>query len=208
MNTLNDPKVAACIDRLHESAAGDAARRAARPAGWVAGDALTRLGDMYLAVSRDEARLLFLLARGARARHLVEFGASFGVSTTYLAAAARDNGGRLVTTEAHPEKCAAVRSVLAEAGLADVATLLEGDARETLEDVEAPIDFVFLDGWKGMYLPVLEQLKPKLVDGTLIVADNIDHEGAKPYAEHVRGNDAFVSHSLGKVEVSCWTGAR
>ena len=207
MNTLDDPKVAACIDRLHDGAAGDAARRAARPADWSAGDALTRLGDMYLAVSREEARLLYLLARGSRARHLVEFGASFGVSTTYLAAAARDNGGRLVTTEAHPDKCAAVRAVLAEAGLADIVTLLEGDARQTLEDVEAPVDFVFLDGWKGMYLPVLELLMPKLADGTLIVADNVDHEGAKPYVARVRASGDFVSHALGKVEVSCWTGA-
>ena len=163
---------------------------------------------MYLAVSRDEGRLLYLLARGAHARYAVEFGASFGISTTYLAAAVRDNGGRLVTTEAHPDKCAAVRRTLTDAGLADVVTLLEGDARETLGRVEPGIDFVFLDGWKGMYLPVLALLTPKLVDGALIVADNIDHQGAQPYAEHLEAHtDTYVSHTLGKMEVTCWTGS-
>lgn len=208
MNSLNDADVAASLERLHAGAAGDAARRAARDPNEPPDDSLTRRGDMYLAVSRAEGQLLYLLARGSHAQRMVEFGASFGVSTTYLAAAARDNGGRLVTTEAHPGKCAATRQALGAAGLDGVVTLLEGDARETLQDVEGPVDFVFLDGWKSMYLPVLELLIPKLVDGTLIAADNIDHEGAQSYAEHVKASTDFVSHTLGKMELSCWTPSR
>jgi predicted O-methyltransferase YrrM len=201
MNSLNDPRVAACLGRLHDAAAKnvDWRRAADRDS-----DSLTRMGECYLAVSAAEGRLLYLLARGSGSKLTVEFGASFGVSTTYLAAAARDNGGKLVTTEAHPGKCAAVRATLAEAGLEGVTTLLEGDARETLVDADSGIDFVFLDGWKSMYLPVFELLRPKLADGALIAADNIDHEGARPYAEFVRASDALVSHTLGKMELSCY----
>ena len=205
MNSLNDPAVAACLARLHDDAGRDRARRAELSAHEQADESLTRLGSLYMAVSRDEARLLYLLARGSGAKYLVEFGASFGVSTTYLAAAARDNGGRLVTTEAHPDKCAATRAVLDEAGLGEVATLLEGDALETLADAGPGIGFVFLDGWKSMYLPMFELLQPKLVDGALLAADNIDHPGARPYADHVRTADEFVSHSLGKIEVTCYS---
>ena len=205
MNSLNDPPVAACIARLHDGASGDRDREAKLSAPERADESLTRLGNLYMAVSRDEARLLYLLARGSGAKYLVEFGASFGVSTTYLAAAARDNGGRLVTTEAHPDKCAATRAMLAEAGLDGVATLLEGDAFETLADTEPGIGFAFLDGWKSMYLPMLELLRPKLLDGALLVADNINHPGAQPYADHVRSSAEFVSHSLGKIEISCYT---
>lgn len=207
MNSLLDDKVAHCLARLHESARGDAARRARRGRASAAEDSLIRMGDLYLAVSAEEGRLLYLLARGGRAKSIVEFGASFGVSTTYLAAAARDNGGRLITTEIHPDKCAAVRRALADAGLDGVATLLEGDARETLGNVAAPVDFVFLDGWKSLYLPVLELLLPKLGDGALLAADNIDHEGASDYARKVRSDDRFVSRTLGKMELSCFTGA-
>jgi predicted O-methyltransferase YrrM len=199
MNSLMDPAVAASLAQLHDEAARDATRPRDGDA-----QSLTRRGNIYMAVSPEEGRLLYLLARGSGAQRIVEFGASFGVSTTYLAAAARDNGGRLITTEAHPGKCAATRATLAEAGLADIATVLEGDARETLADTEPGIDFLFLDGWKSMYLPMLELLEPKLADGALIVADNIDHEGARPYADHVRMNDAFVSHSLRKMEISCF----
>ncbi len=205
MNSLNDPAVAACVARLHAGAKGDRDRHAKLSASERADESLTRLGSLYMAVSRDEARLLYLLARGSGAKYLVEFGASFGVSTTYLAAAARDNGGRLVTTEAHPDKCAATRTVLDEAGLGEVATLLEGDALETLADAGPGIGFVFLDGWKSMYLPMLELLQPKLLDGALLVADNIDHPGAGPYADHVRTSNEFVSYCLGKIEISCFS---
>ncbi len=44
---------------------------------------------------------------------------------------------------------------------------------QTLGDLAAPIDFLFLDGWKDLYLPVLDLLKPKLRKGSVVVADNI-----------------------------------
>lgn len=203
MNSLNDPAVAACLQRLHDAAAKSVDWRDVPDRN---SDSLTRMGECYLAVSRDEGRLLYLLARGSRAKHIVEFGASFGVSTIYLAAAARDSGGRLVTTEAHSGKCAAVRASLTETRLDAVTTLLEGDARETLREATSGIDFLFLDGWKGMYLPILKLLTPKLADGALIAADNIEHKGARPYAEFIRTSDEFVSHSPGKMEISCYTG--
>jgi predicted O-methyltransferase YrrM len=203
MNSLNDAQVARSLAGLHEAARGDARRRAARRS---SEDALIRLGELFLAVSPEEGRLLYLLARGSGATSLVEFGASFGVSTLYLAAAARDNGGRLITTEVHPQKCEATRKVLAEAGLDNAATLLEGDARETLRDARPGIGFVFLDGWKGMYLPMLEILLPKLRPGALVAADNIDHAAARDYAARVGSDEAFVSHRLGKMELSCYAG--
>ena len=42
------------------------------------------------------------LASGAR--NIVEFGTSYGISTLYLAAAAKRNGGRVITCEYVPHK--------------------------------------------------------------------------------------------------------
>lgn len=207
MNSLQDTRIGRCLARLHEAAGQDTARRAKRSGRDADQDSLVRMGELYLAVSPAEGRLLYLLARGVRATSIVEFGASFGISTIYLAAAARDNGGRLITTEVHPAKCAAARETLADAGLSEVSTVLEGDARETLPGVAAGFDFAFLDGWKSMYLPVLDILIPKLRAGTLVAADNIDHEGARAYADRVRSSPSFVSHTLGKMELSCYTGS-
>jgi predicted O-methyltransferase YrrM len=61
---------------------------------------------------------------------------------------------------------------LAEAGLADLVTILAGDARETLAGLPGPVGFVLLDGWKDLYLPVLRLLEPRLASGALVVADD------------------------------------
>ncbi len=59
--------------------------------------------DVHLAVSRETANLLYMLARSMGATSIVEFGTSFGVSTLYLAAALRDNGGgKIITSEFEP----------------------------------------------------------------------------------------------------------
>lgn len=163
------------------------------------------LKDMYIPVSRQDGQALYGLTRGIGARTAVEFGASFGISTLYLAAAVQANGGgRVITTEIEPSKCLAVEANVRQAGLDDVVTLLKGDALETLRTVEGPIDLVFLDGWKDLYLPVLELLTPQLRAGAVIVADNVDLPDTKPYLDFVRGRPEFVSAPMpgGKVEYS------
>lgn len=213
MNTLNDPRPAAVLSRLHAAAGEDGARWAARRAAQAAGrlpddEGLVRMGEFYLAVSPDEGRLLYLLARAARARRMVEFGASYGVSTLYLAAAARDGGGHLTTTEAHPDKCRALRANLAEAGVADCVTLLEGDALQTLADLPGPVDLLLLDGWKSLYLPLLALLRPRLADGALVLADNVDHEAAQDYLAAISGPDSgFLTHRIGDMAISLRLGA-
>ncbi|MEM7469021.1 MAG: methyltransferase, partial [Pseudomonadota bacterium] len=115
MNSLNDPQISARISYLHKQAKGDEQRWQARKAAQESQpkssepDPLIRLGEFYIPVSEDEGHLLYMLARARNAQLIVEFGASFGISTLYLAAAARDSGGKLITTEVHPEKCAALR---------------------------------------------------------------------------------------------------
>ncbi len=96
----------------------------------------------------------------------MEFGTSLGLSTIHLASAVRDNGtGRVVTTELSAAKVAAARSTFAEVGLDDVITVLEGDATQTLADINEPVGFVLLDGWKDLYVPVVQVLEPRLREG-------------------------------------------
>lgn len=135
------------------------------------------LKDLPLAVSRQTGILLYMLANGCRARTIVEFGTSFGISTLHLAAALRDNGGgRLITTEFEPFKAARARSNLTAAGLMDLVEIREGDALETLRaDVPEAIDLVLLDGAKALYPEVLDLLEDRLRPGAFVVADNADY---------------------------------
>lgn len=52
-----------------------------------------------------------------------------------------------------------------------------------------PVDFLFLDGWKDLCLPVLRLLEPHLTPGTLVVADDVDLPALAPYLDHVRDTD-------------------
>jgi predicted O-methyltransferase YrrM len=135
-----------------------------------------RAKELYLAVAPDTGRLLYMLARMTRARAIVEFGTSFGVSTIHLAAALRDNGGgRLIGSELEPGKAAVARANLAAAGLADLVELREGDALDTLaRDLPPAIDVVLLDGHKPLYERILTLVEPHLHAGACLVADNAD----------------------------------
>ncbi len=136
-----------------------------------------RLKDAPLAVSRETGALLYMLARSAGARSIVEFGTSFGLSTLFLAAALRDNGGgRLVTAEFEPSKVARARANIAAGGLADLVELREGDALRTLgADLPESVDLLLLDGAKALYPDILALVEPRLRPGALVVADDAHH---------------------------------
>jgi predicted O-methyltransferase YrrM len=136
-----------------------------------------RLKDFPLPVSRETGTLLYMLARGSRARTIVEFGTSFGISTLHLAAALRDNGGgRLITTEFEPTKVARARDNLTAGGLIDLVEIREGDALTTLSvDLPETIDLLLLDGAKALYPEILSLVESRLKVGAWIVADNADY---------------------------------
>jgi predicted O-methyltransferase YrrM len=139
-------------------------------------DLYGRLKEIPLAVSRETGSLLYMLARSSRARTIVEFGTSFGISTLHLAAGLRDNGGgRLITSEFEPSKAARARENLIAGGLIDLVEIREGDALKTLQaDLPVTIDLVLLDGAKALYPEILDLLENHLGPGAIIVADNAD----------------------------------
>ncbi|WP_064705366.1 O-methyltransferase [Rhizobium bangladeshense] len=135
-----------------------------------------RLKDLWLPVSRDAGRLLYMLTRSCRARTIIEFGTSFGISTLHLAAALRDNGGgRLITSEFESSKLRRARENLTAGGVIDLVEIRQGDALHTLgTDLPDSVDLLFLDGAKGLYRDILELVEDRLKPGALIIADNAD----------------------------------
>lgn len=143
-----------------------------------------RLGSAYIPIAPEVGDLLYLTAKAINARRVVEFGSSFGISTLYLGAAMRSVGGRVIGSEIEAGKIAAARATIERAGLSPWVEIRAGDARETLVDIEGPVDLVLLDGWKDLYLPVLALLEPRLRRGSVILADNI-HTFRRTLASYV-----------------------
>jgi predicted O-methyltransferase YrrM len=132
------------------------------------------LAGNYLNVSPEFGKFLYMCARTRRAKRIIEFGSSFGISTIHLACALRDGGGgHLVGTELEATKAAAARGNLAAAGLDGLVDIRVGDALETLsEGIEGDVDLVHLDGAFNLYLPVLRLLEPHLKAGALVIGEN------------------------------------
>jgi predicted O-methyltransferase YrrM len=204
----DEPAIRNTLARLHEAAKGDK-WVFLRGAPAVIGAVLRRrpamdgmkpyLSQAYIPISPDQGQYMYQTARLIGAKTIVEFGTSFGISSIYLAAAARAAGGRFIGTEMEPGKVTAARANLAEAGLADCSEVRAGDALETLKDFDGTIDLLLLDGWKDVYLPMIRMLRPKLRPGAVVFADNMFTfpKDLAPYAAFVRDRaNGFESMTL------------
>lgn len=215
-STLLDSRVATTLNRMFVEAdaqmpmLGEMFGNDTVPAESDAQQRADALSEFYLPVTPEAGRLLYTLARASRPTTVVEFGMSLGISAIHLASAVRDNGeGRVVTTELSSKKVAVASRNFADAGLDDVITVLHGDALHTLATVDGPVQFVLLDGWKDLYVSVLELLEPRLAPGALVVADNTSMPGLAPYLDYVRDPaNGYVSvhfpvRDADSMEISC-----
>lgn len=191
MSVLNDPKLQAIVDRLNtnsvaqepETGAWFSERGKRGELSWDGFDEKSHqyMADKLVALEPIKAEFCYLTCRALGAKRIVECGTSYGVSTLYLAAALRDNGGgTVIATEYEPAKAAKARAHFAEAGPSDYIDLREGDLRETLKVIEGPVDFVLMDIWVEMARPAIELIAPHLRKGAVIVADNTERV-RKPY---------------------------
>jgi predicted O-methyltransferase YrrM len=184
MSVIRDPELERLLDSLHaRSDAQVAALRryeTERTQQTPIGEVKAFLSDKLVALDRDKADFCYQLCRATDARRIVEIGTSFGVSTLYLAAAVRDNvraaggNGVVIGTEYEPDKASAARAHFAEAGLSDYIELREGDLRETLKEIDGPVDFMLVDIWIGMARPALQLVTPHLRRGAIVVCDNTE----------------------------------
>ncbi|AMK23166.1 MULTISPECIES: O-methyltransferase [Sphingomonadaceae] len=130
--------------------------------------------DKYIAIVEPQGAFCYLTARARRARTIVEFGTSFGVSTLWLAAAVKANGGgTVVTTEIVPEKAAVARQNFEEAGVADIIDLRVGDALESLREEPSDIDFLLNDGFPMLALDVVQLLARRMRPGAVVLTDDV-----------------------------------
>jgi predicted O-methyltransferase YrrM len=156
--------------------------------------------DKYIPIEPDQGNWIYLLSRSINAQNVVEFGTSYGISSIYLATAVRDNGGgTVVGTEIVPEKSDRARKNIAEAGLEAYVDLREGDALETLKNLNRSIDLVLIDGWAHLALDVFRLLDPSIRMGGIVICDNIGtfKQELIPFVEFLQNpNNGYRSTTL------------
>lgn len=140
---------------------------------------------IFLPISKEQGEDLRKLILDNNCRNIVEFGTSFGISTIYLAQGAQQTGGKVITTELLESKAKRAWQNIKDAEVDEFVEIKTGDAMQTLKSFKEPIDFLFLDGWKDLYLPLFKMLEPQLHKGSIIYADNMDMNDTEQYAQYI-----------------------
>jgi caffeoyl-CoA O-methyltransferase len=155
-----DDRVRAVLDRLEREDAAE--REQGLPA-----------AERSRQVARSTGQFLFALVAPQAGCDVLEIGGSRGYSTIWLAAGVRLLGGQVLSLESDPRKIEAWRRNIADAGLEEWAELVEGDANETLREIDDVFDVVFIDAEKEDYERLFDAARPKVEPGALFVADNV-----------------------------------
>jgi len=110
----------------------------------------------------------------AKAERLVECGTALGYSGLWIARELKAAGeGKLITIEIDPDRAKEAEANFRRAGLEQCVTVKVGDARKVVEQIEGPIDLLFVDCGYSTYYPILVKLEKKLSKGAVVVADNV-----------------------------------
>ena len=149
-------------------------------------------------VSPNEGKLLYLIAKMAGAKRVLEIGTLGGYSTTWLARAMPADG-KVITLELDQRHAEVAQKNLDRAGVGDRVAVRVGKAANTLRHMidqhEAPFDLIFIDADKPGYAAYLDLVLQLAHPGTVILADNLIRNGrvmdAQPRDESSRGAKAF-----------------
>lgn len=137
-------------------------------------------GMPAISVSPVLGKFLYLLAKMAGARRILEIGTLGGYSAIWLGRALPEDG-RLITLEINPLHAKIARRNLARATLLGSVEVRQGPAVQLLGELigagEAPFDMIFIDADKETYAEYFELSMKLSRPGTLIAADNVIRAG-------------------------------
>ena len=149
------------------------------------------LKEAYLSISKEQGVELVQLIKDNNLKNIVEFGTSFGISTIYMAQGVIETNGSIITTELIESKAMKAIENFKKAGIEDKIEVRIGDAMETLKNHKEPIDLLFLDGWKDLYLPLFQLLEPNFHSDTIVYVDNADMKDSQAFLKTIAKNSNY-----------------
>ena len=157
--------------------------------------------EAYLSISKEQGEDLKLLITKNNYKHIVEFGTSFGISTLFMAQAALESGGNIITTELIASKAQKAIENFKLAGVYHLIDVRIGNALDTLKNYNGPVDLLLLDGWKDLYLTIFKLLEPNFHKNTMVYVDNANMSDTQVFLKTISKNKGynFESKNNGKV---------
>lgn len=153
-------------------------------------------------VEPHEGQLLYVLVKLAGAKRILELGTATGYSGIWMLRGT--NGGTLTTYEMDPERAKRARVNFKEAGFGDRTVVLEENAKDGLENLEARFDACFVDllnsfASEEITRRVVELCLGRLEPGALLMADNALRQGEVLHPKNQQAkNVAFYNEFVAK----------
>lgn len=122
--------------------------------------------------AREAGEFLNVLAKVAGARTILEVGVGDGYTTLWLAEAASNNNGNLISVEGDVWRLEMVRETLMRSPHAGCIRLIQGEPEDILPVLEGPFDFVLLDGDQTQALRNFHMVFDRISSGSIICCGN------------------------------------
>jgi predicted O-methyltransferase YrrM len=148
-----------------------------------------------LAVSEEDGRFLRVMIASSGAKRALEIGGAYGYSAIWMGLALRTSGGRLTTIEFDAARARQAAEHIRAAGLADIVTVVPGDAFAEIPRLQGSFDFVFLDAWKRDYKRFLDLMLPRLDLRGLFLAHNVVNKQSemRDFLEAIRSDPRLIT---------------
>ncbi len=134
------------------------------------------IGAPQMLCGPTEGRLLQILIKVLQAKNCLEIGTFTGYSALNIAEALPADG-KLITCEIRQQNAEFAQKYFDRSPFGHKIEIRLGDATQTIQQIDHPFDFIFIDADKPNYPAYYDLLIPKLRRGGLMVVDNALWDG-------------------------------
>lgn len=133
--------------------------------------------DNHIPIIHPEvAQLIRVLINITKPKKILEIGTAIGYSALVMLNA-MDTEGKVVTIEKREDMINIAKKNIENHGYSERIEIIKGDAAEILPELNDEFDFIFIDAAKGHYMDFFNHCLRNLIDGGIIVSDNVLYKG-------------------------------
>ena len=112
-----------------------------------------------------------------------------------MAQAIKETNGKIITTELIESKAQKAIENFKKAGVNNLIEVRIGNALDSLQNHNEPIDLLFLDGWKDLYLPIFQMLESNFHQKTIVYVDNANMKETQSFLKRIKQNTEYQLES-------------
>ena len=127
-------------------------------------------------ILREMQSFLKVLLAIKKPMKILEVGTAIGFSTLLMCEYG-PAGCQITTIENYQKRIPIARENFKKSGYENQITLLEGDAKDILKELEESFDLIFMDAAKGQYIHFLPDVLRLLRTDGVLVSDNVLQDG-------------------------------